>query len=170
MKNHYDKCRKLALYFLILFSCVVVGYAMVTQILEISGTSNVTGTWDVKITDIGTGTLTNAENESAPTYTDTTATFNVNLQAPGATAIYPITVKNNGNIKAKLASIGGITEANSAAPTDVTFACTAAVNDTLNADETKIYNVTVVWDADATTIPETTTKTAAITLHYEQIT
>jgi hypothetical protein len=158
------------LYFLILFSFGVIGYALVTQLLTITSVSTVTGTWDVRITAVGTPTFTNAANVTTPSVSTDghTATFSVDLNCPGATAVYPITVKNNGNIPAKLTSITGITDANAAAPTDVTFACNAAVNDTLAAGASIVYNVTVVWASTATTIPSTLTKTATITLNYQQ--
>ncbi len=97
MKNYCEKCRKLTLYFLVLFSFVVIGYAILTQVLTITGTSNITGTWDVKIDSIGAGTLTNATNKSVPSIGDNglTATFDVNLNAPGSQAVYPVKVKNN---------------------------------------------------------------------------
>lgn len=170
MNNHRKKHRQVALYLIVLFSCIVVGYALVTQILTITGISNVTGTWDIKITSIDTGILTNAENAVQPSINNDniSATFNVNLKAPGATAVYPLTVTNKGNINAKLISVDGINEANSMEPKDVTFSCTAQPNDTLNAGESKNYEVTVVWDSNSTQIPTEVTKTATITLNYEQ--
>lgn len=50
-----------------------------------------------KITSISAGTPTgSAENAAAPSYTDTTATMNVNLYAPGDSMTYEITILNNG--------------------------------------------------------------------------
>lgn len=170
MKNYREKCRRLTLYFLILFSCVVVGYALVTQILQISGTSNVIGTWDVRITSIGPGEFINAENNTPPSVNSegVQATFDVNLKAPGSQAIYPLVITNNGNIDAILTSIEGIDSANQSEPVDVTFSINANQNDIVNAGSQKTYNVTVIWNSNATTIPESTTKTATITLNYEQ--
>ncbi|CCY46807.1 unknown [Firmicutes bacterium CAG:822] len=63
---------------------MVVGYAAFQSQLRISGTSNITSNWSVKITDIQSkvvsGTPTNA---SEPTHTDTTATFRTTLTSPG---------------------------------------------------------------------------------------
>lgn len=147
---------------------MAVGYAALSQALVINGTANITTEWKILFTDITAGTLVGAENKTAPSFTATTATFDVNLLYPGASAEYKVTVANQGNINAKLTSIDGIDTANAAAPTDITYSIDATPNDTLNAQTTKTYTVTVVWDADATTVPETKTKTATITLNYEQ--
>ncbi len=147
---------------------MAIGYAALSQALTINGTANVTADWDVKITGIEEGTLTGATTNGTLAYTDETATFSVDLAYPGATATYQVTVKNEGNIDAILGDIGGITEANAAAPTSVTYSIDAAKDDALNAGATKVYNVTVEWARTDTTIPTTTTKTATITLPYSQ--
>ena len=83
-----------------------VGYAAFQSQLRISGTSNITSNWSVKITDIQSkvvnGTPTNA---SEPTHTDTTATFSTTLTSPGDTMQYDVTVSNEGDIDAKLDKI-----------------------------------------------------------------
>lgn len=147
---------------------MAVGYAALSQALTINGTANITTEWKILFTNIEAGTMVGAENKTAPTYTATTATFDVNLLYPGATAEYIVTVANQGNINAKLTSVDGIQTANQAAPTDITYTIDAKADDTLNAKESKTYKVTVTWDAEATTVPETKTKTATITLNYEQ--
>ena len=83
-----------------------VGYAAFSSQLRISGTSNITSNWSVKITDIQSkvvnGTPTNA---SEPTRTDTTATFRTTLTSPGDRMQYDVTVSNEGDIDAKLDKI-----------------------------------------------------------------
>ena len=39
---------------------MAVGYALLSQELTINGTANIDSTWDVKITDITSGTLINS--------------------------------------------------------------------------------------------------------------
>lgn len=112
--------------------------------------------------------MVGAESKTAPSYTATTATFDVNLLYPGASAQYIVTVANQGNINAVLTSVDGIDTANAAAPTDITYSINANADDELNAQSSKDYTVTVTWNANATTIPETKSKTATITLNYEQ--
>lgn len=147
---------------------MAVGYAALSQALVINGTANITTEWKVLFTNIEEGTLTGAESKTAPSYTATTATFDVNLLYPGASAQYKVTVANQGSINAKLTSVDGIDTANAAAPTDITYTIDAEANDTLAASSEKVYTVTVTWNAASETIPETKTKTATITLNYEQ--
>ena len=76
-----------------------VGYAAFQSQLKISGTSNVTSNWSVKITNIQSkvisGTPTNALE---PTYDDTTATFSTRLTSPGDTMQYDVTVSNGSRV------------------------------------------------------------------------
>ena len=106
----------------ILILAIAVGYAALSQTLTINGTANITTDWKVIITQIAASSsneTNGATDKVTPTYTDTTATFNVDLAYPGATASYVITVENQGNIDALLDSIEGVTEANSAEPTSL---------------------------------------------------
>lgn len=151
---------------------IAIGYAALSQPLTISGTASASGTWDVKITGI-TADVNNEENGategSAPTYTDTTATFNVNLEYPGATATYIVDIANNGSIGAVLESIEGIDVANAAEPTGITFSVTGVEEDeSLAAGSTTEAIVTVTWAEDDATIPNITSKTATIVLNYVQ--
>ncbi len=76
-----------------------VGYAAFQSQLKISGTSNVTSNWSVKITNIQSkvisGTPTNALE---PTHDDTTATFSTRLTSPGDTMQYDVTVSNGSRV------------------------------------------------------------------------
>lgn len=160
---------------IILFLGIVgigVGYAALAQILTINGTANITASWNVRISDIKEGTLTGATSKTAAVVAGDklSATFDVNLQYPGATATYIVTVENAGTIDAKLESITGIEAANADTPTEITYAIDARENDTLNSGTTKEYIVTVKWLETATSIPENKTKSATITLNYVQAT
>lgn len=155
---------------LVLVAVASVAYAAFAQILTISGTTTASGDWDVAITNItrtsGTG-ATDAAN--TPSYTATSATFNVDLAYPGATATYEVTVSNNGTIPAKLGAISGLAEANAAAPTFVTYAVSGvtANTTTLAAGATNTITVTATWDAAATSTA-VGSKTATLTFDYAQ--
>ena len=83
-----------------------IGYAAFTSQLKISGTSKIATEWNVKITDIQSKNISGqAKDVSAPTYTDTTATFSTSLTSPGDAMQYDITVSNEGNIDAILNDI-----------------------------------------------------------------
>ena len=84
-----------------------IGYAILSQTLNISGTANMQGNWNVKITNMKlleankTGRAENVSN----TFTDTTASFEANLWMPGDSIEYEVTVENQGNIDAVLKDI-----------------------------------------------------------------
>lgn len=158
----------LLLILLVVIVGMAVGYAALSQALVINGTANITAEWKILFTNIEEEKLIGAESKTLPSYTDTTATFDVNLLYPGASAKYKVTVANQGNINAKVTSVVGIDTANEAKPLDIVYSIDAEENDELKAGTTKIYYVTVSWNASADTIPETKTKTATITLNYEQ--
>lgn len=149
---------------------MAVGYAALSQLLTINGTANISADWDVKISQIAEGTLTGATSKTTPAVSsdNLSATFNVDLAYPGASATYVVTVANEGTIDAKLESVSGVETANAVEPTVVTYAIDAVADDSLVASATKDYTVTVTWDATDNTIPTTTTKTATITLNYVQ--
>ena len=147
---------------------MAVGYAALSQALVINGTANITAEWKIMITDIKEGQMSGAESKTSPSYTSTTATFDVNLLYPGATAQYVVTVANQGSINAKLISVDGLDSANKAAPSDITYSINAKSDDTLGSGDTKDYIITVTWNADATELTQTKSKPATITLNYEQ--
>ena len=63
-----------------------VGYAAFQSQLKITGTSNITSNWSVKITDIQSKVISGTPTDSqSPSYTDTTATFKTRLTSPGDT-------------------------------------------------------------------------------------
>lgn len=148
-----------------------VGYAALAQVLTINGTANISADWDVEITGITEGTLTGATTQTI-TSDATSATFNVDLAYPGATATYEINIENKGTIDAVLESITGVDAANSALPTEVQYSVTGvAEGDALDAKATTKAIVTVTWVASADntdTVPTTTSKTATINLNYVQ--
>lgn len=164
---------KLLVAAVVLVGLASVAYAAFTQTLTINGTGNATGDWDVKITGITRTTAdgTNgATNVSAPTFNGTSATFDVDLAYPGATATYDVTVTNAGTVAAILDTVGGVTAANAAAPTYIDYTVTGVTDGvtTLAANGgTNTASVKVEWDPLDTT-SGAATKTATITLNYEQ--
>lgn len=156
---------------LVVVGLASVAYAAYTQTLAINGTGTANASWNVKITNIVRASATGVTDATAPSYTDTSATFNANLAYPGATATYNVTVTNGGSIPAKLNSITDLTATNAAAPTYITYAVSGvtAGTTTLAAGATNTVQVTVTWDAASN--PDTSTgnsKSATINLGYVQ--
>ena len=142
-----------------------VGYAAFSSQLKISGTSNITSNWSVKITDIQSkvvnGTPTNA---SEPTHTDTTATFRTRLTNPGDTMQYDVTVLNEGDIDAKLDKITIPESTNPAIGFEVSGIEEGSL---LEAKQTSILTVTVKYN-DVTEQPSNLTADLKVTLDYSQ--
>lgn len=171
MKNKSKK-NIILITLVILVLGMAVGYAAFSQTLTINGTAAISSSWDIHINSIEEGNMVGATSKEGfpKVEADTiTASFDVTLEYPGASATYVIEVHNNGSVPAKLNTIGGtLATANSAEPTGVTFTCDAVVNDTLAAGATKTYNVTATWDANDTSVPAALTKNVQITLNYVQ--
>ena len=142
-----------------------VGYAAFSSQLRISGTSNITSNWSVKITDIQSkvvnGTPTNA---SAPTHTDTTATFRTTLTSPGDTMQYDVTVSNEGDIDAKLDKITIPESTNPAIGFEVKGIEEGSL---LEAKQTAILTVIVKYN-NVTEQPSNLTADLKVTLDYSQ--
>ena len=142
-----------------------VGYAAFQSQLRISGTSNITSNWSVKITDIQSkvvsGTPTNA---SEPTHTDTTATFRTTLTSPGDTMQYDVTVSNEGDIDAKLDKITVPESTNPAIGFEVSGIEEGSL---LEAKQTALLTVTVKYN-DVTEQPSDLTADLEVTLDYSQ--
>ena len=101
-----------------------IGFAALAQNLQISATANITGEWDVRIVEIFPGHSVGATNVGSPgsfIWDGTSATFEVELEYPGAFAYFAIRVENHGNIPAALSSVTGVTAANSMEPSEIQF-------------------------------------------------
>lgn len=147
---------------------LVLGYAALSQVLNINGTSSISGDFNIQIIALDENTMNHAQTVSKSGLGTTTVSFTVDLESPGASAIYDVTVENKGSIDAVLKSIEGIDEANLSAPLDVKFSTTGIEEgDTLLKGQRKTFQVQVRWDSSATEIP-TSNKTLVLKLNYEQ--
>lgn len=165
---------------LLIAAAVVVGlssiaYAAYSQTVTINGTGTATGEWDVAITDI---TLTDSDGiteNSAPDQNGTTATFDVDLEYPGAFAEYEVVVTNAGNIPAILDSFTDLTSKNAEVPTYITYAVSGVTPDVTllgtntGVDDTNTITVRVEWTGGSA--PDTSSnnsKSATINFDYIQ--
>ena len=142
-----------------------VGYAAFQSQLRISGTSNITSNWSVKITDIQSKVISGTPaNASEPTHTDTTATFRTTLTSPGDTMQYDVTVSNEGDIDAKLDKITIPESTNPAIGFEVSGIEEGSL---LEAKQTALLTVTVKYN-DVTEQPSDLTADLEVTLDYSQ--
>ena len=129
-----------------------IGYAILSQTLNISGIANMKGNWNVKITNMEllsenkTGRAENVSN----TFTDTTASFEANLYMPGDSIEYRVTVENQGNIDALLKSITPTTTNKSEG---IKFSHSEIDNTVLTAGKTITFTMKVEFLEDAASIP-----------------
>ena len=142
-----------------------VGYAAFQSQLRISGTSNITSNWSVKITDIQSKVVNGTPaNASAPTHTDTTATFRTTLTSPGDTMQYDVTVSNEGDIDAKLDKITIPESTNPAIGFEVKGIEEGSL---LEAKQTALLTVIVKYN-NVTEQPSNLTADLKVTLDYSQ--
>ena len=144
-----------------------VGYAAFSSQLRISGTSNITSDFAVRIISITPNSIVGeaADKSEVTTHTDTTATFGTTLQKPGDSITYDVVIENEGNIDATLKTITKTDTSNSA----ILFE-TSGVNegDELGVGETATMKVKVTYNPSVTSQPENLESSLKVTLDYEQ--
>lgn len=147
---------------------MAAGYALLSSQLKITGTAEVTSSWNVVITAITEGTaIGTAKNRTPATSTGTTATFDVELQKPGDSMTYDITISNKGSLNAVLDSM--VITPGEGGSEAITYSVTGVTEGTrLDVDTTNTVTVKVEWDDSLSTMPEVTTKTLTVTLNYVQ--
>ena len=130
-----------------------IGYAILSQTLNISGIANMRGNWNVKITNMEllSENKTGRAEEVSHSFTDTTATFEANLYMPGDSIEYRVTVENQGNIDALLKSITPTTTNRSEG---IKFSHSEIDNTVLTAGKTITFTMKVEFLEDATSIPK----------------
>lgn len=143
-----------------------IGYAAFAQKLTINGTSTITSSWDIYIEDIAVNNKTlDAENVSASVDDKLSATFQANLVSPGSSVTYDVTVKNGGNLNAKLDSLT-FTDSNNEA---ILYSYAGInENDVINAGDTQTFTITVQFNNSYTQMPENKTSSVKMILTYVQ--
>ena len=142
--------------YIILGLCAVlvlmgIGYAAFSSKLNITGTSNITSNWDVRITNIESE-LNGATDLEAPIYDNTNglyASFHTGLSKPGDYALYTVTIENRGDIDARIEQINTNYQENEY----VTFTLSGlSKGDVIGGSETKELQVRVEFNNDVTSI------------------
>lgn len=167
MKNKGKKTDSKIYVIVSLFTVLVlmtVGYAIFSESLNISGTAQTTGTFDVEYFATSVTSSTGCTPTSTISGDKNTLTIGVpNLAYPGATTTISVTVKNTGNIAAELLSVDvtGNTD-----PDVVVTYPTWTTGVTLAAGATYQFDITVTWASTSTTGSKNINFTAE--LNYEQ--
>ncbi len=106
MRRERNKRNKIIIALVAALFLMATGYAAFQTQLKINGTSNIASTWDIRITNVSSGTKTgNGENAKTPTWNNLTASMEANLYAKGDAVEYEVTVENKGTFDAKLEDI-----------------------------------------------------------------
>ncbi len=157
---------------------LAVGYAVLSQQLNINGTGGITSDFNIVFTNIEevnqvpeSGNFNDFDNVilgifekithdittlQADVTNDHQIDLNVDMKKPGATGIYEITVENTGKLDGYISDITGLDEANASEPTDIQFTLyNFKENQKIRVGEEKKFILVVSWSEDATTIPQT---------------
>ena len=130
-----------------------IGYAAFSSQLNITGTSNITSTWDVRITNIESE-LHGAEDIEEPSYDNTNglyASFNTGLKRPGDYALYTVTIENRGSVDARIEKINTYYKENKY----IAFTLSGLTKgDVIKGKEIKELQVKAEFNSDVTSIEE----------------
>lgn len=118
-----------------------IGFAAGASNLNVTSTATIAEKWDVKIT----GITYNGETAGSVTADGTEATFNVDLAQPGDSAIYTVTVKNQGNVSAILSDIIESEEGSDAISYTVTPSVGSEKGSTLAMNSSHTFDVKVEY-------------------------
>ncbi len=157
---------------------MAVGYAVFSTLLNVTGTANVTSSWNVGFDTTktsGTGVITpttGLSGAAAPTGSITypsaqSATLNASFQQPGDKIVFTLTVKNTGTLKAKLSTpvltlSGGNVSGLTATKGNIKF--TVALGSTSLAASTGTTTLTVTAEFVNNTLSSSTTESASLTI------
>jgi len=145
---------------------MTVGYAAFSSILNIKGTTNISSNWDIRITNVESKNVVgSASNAEEPEWDDLTATFKTNLEVPGDSIEYDVTVENKGTLNAKLDKIN-MTSSNNPA---IKFTATGLTEgDKLSAGSSAILTVKVEYLTGVEVDNKNLSANLTVTLDYVQ--
>ena len=151
------------------FLMLGIGYAILSQQLDIKGTAQITSNWKILFTSAEEKEMNNATTTRKEISDLTTLTLDVQLEQPGASATYDVVVENQGDLDAVLSKIDGISESNSKDPKSIKVSVeNIKTGDSLLAGDKKTFRVKVYWDENVDFSETNMQKEIEITLTYEQ--
>lgn len=143
------------------------GFAYLSTTLTITGTNTSNGEWDIKIESIEAVALNGmAESRRVEKSEDgLSANFVVDLYDPGDFVEYKVTVKNSGNIGARLNSADTtVTNSNP----HIYMVHTAVLNEELAGNSTTTFTVKIGVDDTEEELTDSTGTKYILTLNYIQ--
>ncbi len=162
---HNKKIFIIIVFFLATIILMAVGYSTFATDFTIDGTAEITGEWDVRITNITATQVPDGCDAGTPSFTKDSINFSAKLNKPGDEIIYEVTIENLGTIDAELQTIifteeiGGIEEINYT---------TSELKKDLNVGDSTTFNIIVTYVKNTKEIPDVKTKTLTGIIQYVQ--
>ncbi len=151
--------------FLATIILMTVGYSTFATDFSIKGTTEITGEWDVRITNIKAIQVPKGCDAGTPTFTKDSATFSAKLNKPGDEIIYEVTIENLGTIDAELQTIIFTEEIDGIEEINYT---TSELKKDLNVGDKTTFNIMVTYVKASESIPDVKTKTLTGIIQYVQ--
>lgn len=143
-----------------------VGYSIFSSEMTFSGSAEITGEWDVKITNVEVKEVSSGSDAGTPDFTNNTITFDAKLEKPGDKVVYEITITNSGSIDAKLENLQIVPDIINGS-TAISYIIINPSNELLAGEETKMQ-ITAQYDEVVTENPDIKTKTITGVIEYVQ--
>ena len=151
---------------LVVILLMAMGYSAFSTQLNVNGTAEIIGEWNIMITDIKIENVSSGCDAGTPEFTNTTATFYAKLKKPGDIITYVITIQNAGTIDAVLDDVVFFTDSKDSSPAILYE--TSRLKDSLAVGEKTALTLTVKYDENATKIPDVTTQKLTGIIQYSQ--
>ena len=151
--------------FLLTLILMVVGYSTFATDFTINGTAEITGEWDVRITNITPTKVPDGCDAGTPTFTKDSINFSAKLNKPGDEIIYEVTIQNLGTINAELQTIIFTEEIDGIEEINYT---TSELKKDLNVGDSTTFNIIVTYVKNSESIPDIKTKTLTGIIQYVQ--
>ena len=151
--------------FLLTLILMTVGYSTFATDFTINGTAEITGEWDVRITNITPTKVPDGCDAGTPTFTKDSINFSAKLNKPGDEIIYEVTIENLGTINAELQTIIFTEEIDGIEEINYT---TSELKKDLNVGDSTTFNIIVTYVKNSESIPDIKTKTLTGIIQYVQ--
>ena len=151
--------------FLTIIILMSVGYSTFATDFTINGVTEITGEWDVRITNIKAIQVPDGCDAGSPTFTKDSINFSAKLNKPGDEIIYEVTIENLGTIDAELQTIIFTEEIDGIEEINYT---TSELKKDLNVGDSTTFNIIVTYVKNSKSIPDVKTKTLTGIIQYVQ--